>query len=101
MATLSLRLPDDVDALLEREARHSERAKSDLVREAITDFLQRQERQRFLDAIARAARSSSDAEALGIAEEALPLDNESLALTESASVHEPVARYGKRRPRKR
>ncbi len=101
MATLSLRLPDDIDARLERESQSTDRAKSEIVRDAIVEFLTRQERQRFLDAIARAARSGGGDESLAIAEEALPLDNEALAIAESPSVQESAASYGRRRPRKR
>jgi predicted transcriptional regulator len=100
MPTLSLRLPDDVDARLDHEAGVSLRPKSEIARQAITDFLLRLERERFQQAILRAARAGGDAEALEIAAEALPLDNEALALKRSRSVHEPRAAYRVRSRRK-
>lgn len=101
MPTLSLRLPDDVDALLDREAGVSLRPKSEIARQAIVDFLVRRERERFHQAILRAARARGDAEALEIAAEGLPLDNEALALAESRLVHEPRSAYRARTRRKR
>lgn len=101
MPTLSLRLPDDVDALLDREAGVSLRPKSEIARQAITDFLLRLERERFQQAILRAARARGNSEALEIAAEALPLDNESHAFAEARQVHEPRTAYRVRSRRKR
>ncbi len=86
---------------LAREAERAGRPKSEVAREAIVDYLRRLERERFLAEIARAARDGGDAEALASAEEALPLDNESLNLREGSAVHETRARYrGKKKPKK-
>ena len=92
MALVSIRLPDDVEARLAREAARLERPKSELAREAIV------ERERFLGEIARAARARGDDEALAAANEALPTDNEALAIGEG--VRERKASYRATRKRK-
>jgi predicted DNA-binding protein len=98
MSLVSIRLPDDVEARLAREAERAQRPKSEIAREAIVDYLQRLDRGRFLDEIARAARMRGDAEALESAAEALPLDNESLDIVEG--VAEPRTKYGARKRRR-
>jgi predicted transcriptional regulator len=100
MAIVSIRLPDDVVFSLNREAERTQRAKSEIARDAIAEYLKRQERDRFLAEIARAARASSESEALELADEALPLDNEVLENTERfIGVSEPRAKY--KTPRKK
>lgn len=83
MSLISLRLPDDLDALLNREAKASQRAKSEIARTAIADYLKNQERERFMAAYVRSIATRDPAEALAMAEEFLPLENEALALAES------------------
>lgn len=99
MPLVSIRLPDDVEARLTREAVRSERSKSELARDAIVDYLERLERERFLGEIARAARARGDDEALAAAHEALVTDNEALVLSESVG-GEPKAAYRAKRKRK-
>lgn len=100
MSTVSIRLPDDVALSLNREAERTQRAKSEIARDAIADYLKRQERGRFLAEIARAARAGSKSEAFDFADEALPLDNEALEQTERfAGVRESRAKY--KAPRKK
>ena len=91
MPLVSIRLPDDVEAKLAREAARTQRPKSEIARDAIVDYLKRLERERFLAEIARAARARGDGEALETAEEALPTDNQALEIAEGA--HEPRAKY--------
>jgi predicted transcriptional regulator len=94
MAIVSIRLPDDVVLSLNREAERTQRAKSEIARDAISQYLKRQERDRFLAEIARAARAGSESEALELAEEALALDNEALEHTERfTGIREPRAKY--------
>lgn len=103
MPLVSIRLPDDVEARLAREADRLERPKSELARDAIIDYLERIERERFLGEIARAARSRGDEEALTAAKEALITDNEALTLGENSGVQERRAPYrttSKRKPRR-
>lgn len=59
MPILSLRLPDAIDAWLDRAAHEAERSKSELARDAIVEYLRRAEREGFLESIARAARKSA------------------------------------------
>ena len=78
MGNISVRLPEEVEAVLEHEANLSHRSRSELVREAITEYVARRERQRFQEQMVSAARAlAADAEArgeaLGIAEG--PLDD--------------------------
>jgi predicted DNA-binding protein len=91
MSLVSIRLSDDIEARLAREAERTQRPKSEIARDAIVDYLQRSERERFLADIARAARSRDDPDAVAVAEEALPLDNESLVIAEMSRVHESTA----------
>jgi len=83
MSIVSIRLPDEIELSLTREAELTHRAKSEIARDAIADYLKRLERRRFLDEIARAARVRGDVEALELAAEALPLDNEALQRLEA------------------
>jgi len=99
MSTVSIRLPDDIDLGLTREAELTHRAKSEIARDAIADYLKRQERDRFLAEIARAARVGADAEAMDLADEALPFDNEALERTE-LGVSEPRVKYRARRKKR-
>jgi predicted transcriptional regulator len=87
MAGLSLRLPQELEAKLDEEARREGVARSEVARTAIADFLERRERERYLAAFVAEARTAyADpnvrAEALALAEEALPLDNEGLRIAE-------------------
>ena len=87
MGTLSIRLPDGLDQQLHEEARLAEKTRSELVRDLVAEYLVRRERERFmaeLVAEAKAAYSDPDIrrEALQIAEDFLPLDNEALDLAE-------------------
>ena len=52
MSIVSIRLPDDIELSLNREAERTQRAKSEIAREAIAEYLKRQERDRFLAEIA-------------------------------------------------
>ena len=82
MAGLSLRLPHDLEARLDEEARGEGVSRSEIARTAIAEFLDRRERERYIAAFAEARAAYSDpelrAEALALAEEAVPLDNEGL-----------------------
>jgi predicted transcriptional regulator len=48
MSAISLRLPDDIKRRLDAESNASGVTRSDLARTAITEFLQRRERERFM-----------------------------------------------------
>jgi predicted transcriptional regulator len=92
MATLNMRLDDELDRRLAREAELAAQTRSELARQAIAAFLAQRERQRFLGAIARAALDHEGHEAVALAEESLVTDNEALRLAERR-VAEPKTRY--------
>ena len=91
MGVLSMRLDDETDARLTREAERERKSRSEIVRAALTAFLSSRERERFLGEIARAAREIRPEEARAVAQEALPLDNEALGAAE------PRTRYSGRK----
>ena len=93
MPIISLRLPEELDLQLDREATAAERPKSELIRDAILAFLERQERGRFQQQIIGAARARGPAEALQVAREFQALDAEALAIAEARSVREIRGRY--------
>ena len=82
MSTLNIRLSDALDAALSEESRLSNQPKSLLVRTALEQFLGNRRRGRLLDRLARAAAATDTSATVALAEEALPLDNESLDLAE-------------------
>jgi predicted transcriptional regulator len=95
MAILNMRLDEDTDRRLTREAERARKTRSEVAREALTAYLSERERGRFRNEIARAARDLDPAQARALAEEALPLDNEALGAAE------PGGRYRLRRKARR
>jgi predicted DNA-binding protein len=98
---ISLRLGDDLLTRLEHEVSRSGKARSDIVRDAVASYLTQQERERFLADIARAARARGSEEALELAAEALPFDNEALGLLDMPAVHDVAGSYRARPKRRR
>ncbi len=96
MGSVNVRLDEELERQLAREAERDERTRSELAREAIEAFLAQRQRRRFLDEIARAARERWPSEAVAAAEESLITDNEALALEEKR-VALPRPRYRGRR----
>lgn len=87
MATLTVRLANDLDRQLTALAAQTHQSRSDLARTALEKFLRDQEQQRLMAEMVKAARflatnPEARAESLAIAEEFLPLDNEALDLAE-------------------
>lgn len=99
MATLNMRLDDELDRRLAREAELEDQTRSELARQAIEAYLSRRERERFQSEIARAARDRGDGEALALAEEALVTGNESLTIAEGVAA-EPKAKYRAKRKKR-
>ncbi len=84
MQTLTIRLSDELEQGLEEEARLSHRPSAEVAEQAIAAFLDERRRDRFREALARAADAlGRDRETLDLAEEFLPLDNEALELAEA------------------
>ena len=81
MSTLSIRLSDDLDERLSEESRLASQPKSLLVRVALERFLADRRRERLIARLAAAA-AATERDATEFAAEALPFDNESLALAE-------------------
>src|ERR1700674_2132891 len=95
MPALSLRLPEDLDHRLGDEARLEGLPRSEVVRQAISDFLARREKERFMAELVAAAKAMSQnaaamRESRELAEEFLPLDNEALDIAEGRKPGEPV-----------
>ncbi len=57
MSAISLRLPDDFDSRLEEEARLEGKTRSDIARQAIAEYLERREKERFMAEMVAAARA--------------------------------------------
>lgn len=76
MRALSLRLPDDFDPRLEEEARLAGKTRSQIARQAITEFLERREKERFMaELVDEARRAYADP---AIREEALEIANDTV-----------------------
>ena len=99
MATLNMRLDEELDRRLAREAELEDQTRSELARQAIAAYLSQREQQRFQAEIARAARDRGDSEALALADEALVTDNGALGLAEAAVAAPKAGDNGKRKKR--
>jgi len=94
MPALSLRLPEDLDHRLEDEARLERIPRSEVVRIAITDYLARRERERFMaELVAEAHTAYADKSirhsALEMAEEGMDTGNEALDIAEGRTPGAP------------
>ncbi len=83
MSTLSLRISDDLDRQLGEEASRENKSRSEVVRDAVTDYLARKEKERFLrDFVAEARAGYANDElrqdAQAIADDFLRVENEAL-----------------------
>lgn len=94
MPAISLRLPEEIEARLAEEARIEGRPRSEVVREAIAEYITRRERERFMaDMVAAANALSADPDALEemrtLAEESIEASNEALDIAEGRKPGEP------------
>jgi len=90
MGAVSLRLPEDLDRKLSREVRLTGQPRSQLIREALEALLSRRERERLEAAMVAAARAlacdpAARAEALAVAADFLPAENEAMEGVEAAA----------------
>ena len=90
MGTLTLRLPDQLDARLSRFAKLEDSSRSELVRTALERFLCDMERDRLMADMVEAARSLASnpdacAESRAISAEFADADSEALELAEQDS----------------
>lgn len=98
MKTLSIRLPDEMEDRLEREAQLTGRPRSEVARDALSRFLEQSERDRFMDELVEEARKlhrdeSARQEMIEIAEEFLPLENEALEIAEGGETSPDEERW--------
>jgi metal-responsive CopG/Arc/MetJ family transcriptional regulator len=82
---LNIRLPEKLERQLEEEARRSDRSRSEVARDALAFYLRIHRRRRYIERLKQAAALLAEAEARALADEALPLDNEALAVAEAPS----------------
>ncbi|MFZ5557578.1 MAG: ribbon-helix-helix protein, CopG family [Pseudomonadota bacterium] len=94
MGTLSLRLPEEIEQRLAEEARLAKAPRSEIARQAIAEYLVRQEKERFIAEVVAAAKAiaaneNARHESVELAEEFLPLENEALDIAEGRKSGEP------------
>lgn len=93
MTGISLRLPEDLESKLDKEAEIEGKARSQVIREALADYLTRKERERLMAGVVQAAEALANSraardEAARVAEDFLPLENEALDGAESSGKDE-------------
>jgi metal-responsive CopG/Arc/MetJ family transcriptional regulator len=81
MPAVSLRLPDELEHRLEEESHREGVPRSEVVRQALCDYLTRRERERFMNELVAEARAGYGIaalrdEALALAEDALAADGD-------------------------
>jgi predicted transcriptional regulator len=96
MGVLNIRLDDDIDERLTREAEREQKTRSEVARAALLQYLEERERGIFRARIVRAAREIKAWEARAVAEEALPFDNEALGTSEPRAPYR-AGKKGRRR----
>lgn len=104
MAAFNVRLPEELRARLDAEAQRQGLARAEVTRLAITEFLARRERERFVSALVAEARAAyADPkvrlEALAVAADFAAADSEALDLAEGKPV--PVRGTATGRSRRR
>lgn len=98
MISVTIRLDDTLEKMLEKELQNGEKSRSDLVRDALQEYLKRHKRERLIQAMVKEMKSLSPEarqEGLDLAEEALLLDNEALELSEGGQAYEAEERWWK------
>lgn len=94
MGAISLRLPDELEHKLAIEAELAGRPRSEVIRDALAQFIAQRERERFMAEVVAAAQAlyadpAARAEAVQIAEDFLAAENEALDLAEGRRPGEP------------
>ena len=90
MGTLNVRLTRELEEWLAREAREADQPRSELARQAIREYLERMEQERFMEDLGRAARTiAADPElrqeATAMTEEFEPPEEENAGGTEQGT----------------
>lgn len=99
---MSLRIPEELEARLDEEGRRQGLSRSEVVRDALEEFLARKERERIVTSFVAEARAvygdpALRDEALAFAAEALATDNETLEASEAPARRPPASVRGRRR----
>jgi predicted transcriptional regulator len=94
MTAISLRLPDEIETRLAREAGLEGRPRSEIARVAIVEYLERREKERFMaELVEEARRAYADPEirrvAIEIAEEGIDTYFDTITADERAAGIEP------------
>lgn len=94
MSGISLRLSEEIQTRLAEEARLEGRPRSEVVREAITDYINRREHERFMAELVAEAKAVYSNKPLrdethALAEDAIPTGNEALDIAEGREPGEP------------
>jgi predicted transcriptional regulator len=94
MAAISLRLPEDLDRKLAEEAELAGRPRSEVVRDALAEYLAQREHARFMAEFIAEAKKGYDSpeirrEAIEMAEDSIALSNEAMDLAEGRQPGEP------------
>lgn len=98
MTAISLRLPDDVEANLKAEAQREGKTQSEIARVAITEYLARREKERFIAELVAAGRAlAADpqawAEARAIAEDLVDEGLDAIIAAERAAGIDPDEKW--------
>lgn len=98
MTTISLRLPDHIEAQLKEEARIESKSQSEIARIAIVEYLQRREKERFMAELVeemRTAYSNPDIrrEALEMAEDLVDDGLDAVIAAERAAGIDPDEKW--------
>lgn len=82
MATMTLRLDMKLQREIEIERKHLHLSRSEVVRQAIQDFLKKQEKKRFMAEMVRAANVTDSKRNIAYAEEGLEWGDRALSVGE-------------------
>jgi len=98
MSNISVRLPPEIERDLEEEARLTKRNRSDVVREAVSQYLSQRQKERMIDEMRQAARALYKApkarrEGIEIAEQGLEDWLDSIEREERAAGIDPDEKW--------
>jgi Arc/MetJ-type ribon-helix-helix transcriptional regulator len=96
MGAITIRLPLELEKDLQAEVKLEQRPQSEIIRQALTEFLARRRQSQHIHELTRAAMALDPAASLAAAEEALALDNEALLLADG-----PAPAYAKPRAKRK
>lgn len=92
MGSITIRLDEALEKMLEQELQSGDKSRSDLVRQVLQDYLKRRKHDRLMQAMVQEMKSlppEARQEGLDIAAEFLVSETEALELGESPAGYEP------------